>query len=451
MNAPSKSSTVFALAAELARIYWWAALLVLLGFAVAYRYVAPPPPREITLATGAETGGYHRFGLRLKAALEKKLLKVNLRSSGGSIENLKLLQDAATGVSVAFSQGGTEQYYEGDTSKIRALGSVYYEPLWIFYRKDAQLSSLSDLKHLKVAVGRNGSGTQMLAKLILAENHIPESVGVPIGFEEAVAALQANQVQALFLVAPVNDPSDRHKPHPDVYRLMADPNLGIYEARRAQAYLSRFPHLAPVTIGEGLLDLEKNYPPANLTLIAPMATLLCREDLDGDIAGLILQTCREIQSEGSWLEKPGEFPSKTGVTFPLLPEAKQFLEKGPSFFHKHLPFWVANAINRLWIMAIPLVTLVIPLVKLALPTYRWRMRRRIAVRYRLLQAIDHRIAKGTIAQTIEEDLAHLRQYEDELAQLTVPVMYAGEFYALRVHVHYMRTRLEDLQKTPPAA
>jgi uncharacterized protein len=437
-----------ALAVELARIYWWAVVLVLLGFAVAYRFVAPAPSREITIATGAENGGYHRFGQRLQAALEKKQLKVTIRSTGGTIENLKLLQDPRSGVSVAFGQGGSERYYDGETDRVRALGSLYYEPLWIFYRKDSQLASFGDLRKMKIAVGRNGSGTQVLAKLVLAENNIPESVGVPIGFDEAVKALQANTVQALFLVAPVNDPSDRHKPHPDVYRLMSDPNLGIYEARRAQAYLSRLPHLSLVTIGEGLLDLEKNYPASTLTLVSPMATLLCRDDLDGDIAALILQTCREIQSEGAWLEKAGDFPSKIGVTFPLLPEAKQFLEKGPSFFYKHLPFWAANAVNRLWIMAIPLVTLVFPLLKLALPTYRWRMRRRIAVRYRFLQAIDERVAAGTIGATIDEDIDHLRQYENELARLSVPVMFAGEFYSLRMHAYYLRTRLEEIKRAP---
>ncbi|MCX6922785.1 MAG: C4-dicarboxylate ABC transporter substrate-binding protein, partial [Verrucomicrobia bacterium] len=107
---------------ELIKANWWAVLLVLAGFAVAYKFVAPPPPREITISTGAETGGYHRFGLQLKAALEKKGLKVNLRPSGGTIENLKLLSDPSNGVSVAFGQGGAERFYEGEKDGIRALG-----------------------------------------------------------------------------------------------------------------------------------------------------------------------------------------------------------------------------------------------------------------------------------------------------------------------------------------
>jgi len=431
---------------EFARFYWWAILLVLLGFGVAYMFVSPPPPREITIATGSENGGYHRFGLQLKAALEKKGLKVKLRSSGGTIENLGLLSDPKSGVTVAFGQGGAERFYEGEKEDIRGLGSLFYEPLWFFYRKDSGLKTIGDLKRLKVAIGKNGSGTQMLSKVLLTENRIPKSSWVPIGFAEAVNAIQANEVQALFLVAPVNDPMNRHNPHPDVYRLFADTNLASYGAPRALAYVSRLPHLAIVTVGEGLLDLEKDYPPVTQSLISPLATLICRKDLNGDIAMLILQTCREIQAEGGWLEKAGEFPSKAGGTFPLLPEARQFLEKGPSLVYKVLPFWVGNFVNRIWILAIPLMTVFLPLVKLALPTYRWRIRRKIASKYKVLVAIDAKIVDGTIDKTLDAEIARLRSYEDELARMAVPLMYARDYYALRSHVRYLRSRLEEVKQ-----
>jgi hypothetical protein len=307
------------------------------------------------------------------------------------------------------------------------------------------MTNFADLKKMKVAIGKNGSGTQMLSKVLLKENNIPETCWVSIGSADAIQALQDNKVQVLFLVAPVNDPMNKGEPHPDVYRLMADPNLALFGARRAQAYVSRLPHLSTVRIGEGLLDLEHNYPSSTQTLISPLATLICREDLNGDIAALILQTCRDIQGEGAWLEAAGEFPSKHGVTFPFLPEAKQFLEKGPSFFFKFLPFWVANMVNRLWIMLIPLITLAIPSVKLALPTYRWRVRRKIATKYRLLMAIDDKIASGAVEKSIDTDIAQLRHYEDELAKISVPIMFAGDFYSLRSHVRYVRGRLEEIK------
>lgn len=431
--------------ADLLKFYWWALLLVLAGFLVAYRFVAPPPPRHITIATGAENGGYHRFGLQLKAALEKKGLQVTLRPTAGTIENLKLLNDPASGVSVAFGQGGADQFYDGPKETIRALGSLFYELLWVFYRKDCGLTNFSDMKHLKVAIGRNGSGTQNLTKALLREASIPEANWEAIGSPDVFQAIAENKVQVLFLVAPVNDPMDKRKPHPDVYRLMSDPSLSLLDIKRAQAYVSRLPHLSVVTVGEGLVDLDKDYPPHTETLISPKGTLLCREDLNGDLAMLILQTTREVEAERGWLEKPGEFPSPEGVTFPLLREARQFYDKGPSFFYKFLPFWVASMANRLWIMAIPLLTLVIPAFKLALPTYRWRIRRKIATKYRVLMEIDDKLSSGAIRHSLEDDIALLLRYEDELARLSVPIMYAGDYYSLRGHVRYLRGRLEEIR------
>jgi hypothetical protein len=298
---------------------------------------------------------------------------------------------------------------------------------------------------MKVAMGKDGSGTQMLGEVLLRENNIPESSWVRIGSADAIKALNENKVQALFLVAPVEDPVERHKPHPDVYRLMADTNIALFGARRAQAYVSRLPHLAVVTIGEGLLDLEKDYPSRPLTLVSPYGTMNCREDLDGAIAFLLLQTCKELQEQGGWLEKPGEFPSKAGVTFPLLPEARQFYDKGPSFFYKIFPFWVANMVNRLWIMLIPLITLVIPSAKLAVPAYRWRFRRKIATKYRVLLAIDDKIVDGTILKDIDSHIAKLLEYEDELAKMYIPIMFAGDYYQLRSHVRYLRRRLHEIK------
>ena len=440
-----KKNTFISLVGDVFKIYWWAVLLVLLGFAVAYKFVAPPPPREITIATGSENGGYHRFGIQLKSALEKQGMKVTLVTTAGTIENIRLLTSSTSSVSVAFGQGGAERFYEGDKEGVCALGSLFYEPLWVFYRKEAGLTNFSDLKHLKVAAGKLGSGTRMLSEVLLRENGIPQSNWVSVGSSDAVKALKENQVQALFLVAPVNDPMDRNKPHPDVYRLMDDPQIALFPAKRALAYVSRLPHLSVVTIGEGLIDLEKDYPPVTERLISPMATLLCRENLNGDIAVLILQTCRQIQEQGGWLEKAGDFPSKLGVTFPLLPEARQFHDKGPSFFYKILPFWAANMVNRLWIMAIPLLTLVIPAIKLALPTYRWRVRRRIATKYRVLMAIDHKIVDGTIMNSLDADIAQLLLYEDKLAKISVPIMFAADYYSLRSHVRYVRSRLEEIK------
>lgn len=427
------------------KLSWLAILLVILCFTAVYMYIAPPPPREITIATATVNGGYHRFGMQLKAALEKKGLKVNLRPSAGSFDNLKLLSDPDSRVSVAFCQSGAERYIEGGTYNIRALGSLYYEPLWIFYRKDSHLTSFSDMKKMKVAIGLAGSGTQLISKVLLKEHKIPESCWVPIGSSEAVKALLENRVQALFLVGPANDPMNKQKPHPLLSQLISNPAIDLLADKQIEAYISRMPELSAVRIGEGLLDIEKNFPAAPLTLISPMATLLCRSDLNSAIAVLILQTCREIQSEGSWLEKGGQFPSKQGVTLPLLPEAKQYLEKGPSFYHRIIPFRVAIWIDRLLIMIIPLIAVIFPLAKMAMPSFLWFIRRKIGLKYRGIMAIKARIASGAIENTIDADIAQLHDYEEKLDRMIQPLGLSYDFYRLKAEIKKLRDNLENIK------
>ena len=64
------------------------------------------PPRVIVMATGPEGGAYHELGERYRAALGADGVEVRLVPTAGSVENLALLRDPRSGVSVALIQGG---------------------------------------------------------------------------------------------------------------------------------------------------------------------------------------------------------------------------------------------------------------------------------------------------------------------------------------------------------
>src|SRR3546814_8147596 len=71
------------------------------------------------------------------------------------------------------------------------------------------------------------------------------------------------------------------------------------------------------------------------------------------------------------------FPTGDHVTYPLEPAAERFYERGPPFLQRYLPFSEANLMNRLWVMILPLLTLLYPLFKILPPIYSWRMRARV--------------------------------------------------------------------------
>src|SRR5216683_4126598 len=90
------------------------------------------PPRTIVMATGPEGGAYNEFGKRYRAELASANVEVRLVSTAGSVENLALLRDPHSGVSVALIQGGT--ITARDSSELESLGTVFYEPLWWFHK-----------------------------------------------------------------------------------------------------------------------------------------------------------------------------------------------------------------------------------------------------------------------------------------------------------------------------
>ena len=83
----------------------------------------------------------------------------------GAVDNLRLLLDPKSGVDVAFMQGGLEN--SPATDGLVMLASLYYEPLWIFYRDPATLSQINELAGKRIAVGVPGSGTRALADQLL--------------------------------------------------------------------------------------------------------------------------------------------------------------------------------------------------------------------------------------------------------------------------------------------
>ena len=115
-----------------------AILLIIAGFWAAYQFVAPPPPKKIVISTGSKTGTYFQLAHQYRDELAKEGIKLEIISSSGSGENInRLLNNQAD---LAFIQGGTGKQGEA----LLSLGSLYYEPLWIFIRKGIKANGPSD-------------------------------------------------------------------------------------------------------------------------------------------------------------------------------------------------------------------------------------------------------------------------------------------------------------------
>ena len=143
--------------------------ILLLGAALwgAYQFVEPAPPDQLTIATGSDQGAYYRFAEQLQQEFAAQGIDLDILTTAGSVENLERLADDG-GAQIAFMQSGIAE--PAEYPALLGLGSVYFEPLWVFSRKGSKLRYMNDLAGLKVAAGPDGSGTQRVVEQLLAAN-----------------------------------------------------------------------------------------------------------------------------------------------------------------------------------------------------------------------------------------------------------------------------------------
>ena len=413
--------------------YWWALAAGVALLVLAFSLLQPPPPKQIVMAGGAQNGAYARTAQIYADALGENDVAVELLVTSGSIDNIgRLLAEEAD---VAIVQTGVISPDQG--AKLQTLGAVYYEPLWIFHRKDFEMTDLRDLEGMTVALGGSGSGARALGELLLRDNGLIGRVQVSdLGGAQAAEALLADQIDAALMVAGTDASW--------VSGLAKDPNVSLMSLDRALAYERRHPFLKSVVLPDGALNLSEDLPAKNVDMIAPYAQIVVRQDLHPAIQSLLLEAMSDTHGRGSLLAAPGEFPRPVISGAPMSSEAKRYYESGPSFLRRWFPFDVANFLERAWVLLIPLATLAIPVVRGVPPLYRWRIRRRIYVWYRDLRQFE---GEGRAAKTEQERRAvraKLAEMMQETGDVIVPDSYTDDLYRLRAHIRFVAELVDKL-------
>lgn len=432
------------------------ALVACTVFWLAWQFVKPAPPDKVVIATGSATGVYAAVAQRYAERFAEAGIELEIRHTKGSGENYALLGDADSGVDVAIVQGGTlpPTIEGGDKPKdLEAVASIYLEPLWLLHRTDADITSVQELlaiPKVRIAIGADGSGTRVIARTIAfasgyaptpGERRADEPYLLSLGGEAAAKALKAGEIDAAFFVIAPDAPM--------IADLLADKSIKVASLRRADAYTRRYRYLQQVTLPEGAVDLARNLPSEDVQLIAATASIVVRSDTHPAVVQLLVHAARAVHKDGDLLSPPGEFPSGLRTELPIGDEAQYHLDNPPNVLHRNLPFWLASLIDRMVILIIPLLFVLIPLARLMPPVYRWRIRSRIYRWYARLRRFDDELIEGIDAAKATAELAKLRELEREVAAVKVPLSYMEEFYNLRLHMGYMRNRLESMASGGP--
>lgn len=411
-----------------------ALLLLIAAFWVAAQFIKPAPPDHVIITSGSDGGAYQHFAARYKPILQRYGITLVEKTSAGSAENLERLLDARQQVDLGFIQGGSDVVRED--VPLRSLGSLYYEPLWVFYRGDPAIDRVDQLAGKKIAIGVSGSGTNKLARELLDAHGMTEGkVGlVLVSGLQAVEALNSGAVDAVFVVGPPHSAA--------VWLLLHTENVRLLSFSQADAYTRRFPYLAKLTLPRGVINFERNIPPHDTTLIAPLATLVAREDTHPALIDIMLQAMSQTHREPGIFQRASEFPSARQVDFPLSPRAERYYKSGPPLLQRYLPFWAANFIDRVIVMLVPIIAILYPLMKITPPLYSWRVRSRIYRWYGELKFLEYEAESNPHGRTPQEWDAALDRVEHAVNRIPTPLAFADQLYTLRTHIAMVRQNLE---------
>ena len=407
--------------------------LVAGAFWVAGRYIAPAPPRRIVMTVGQEGGAYEGLAKELQTALAQSGIKLELRTTRGAQEDLRLLNDAASGVVLAVVQGGVAT--EADGENLMSLASLYREPVWVFYRQGLKVDRLSALKGRSLSIGPQGSGVRGVSAQLLKANGVDDSNTKLADWpsEEAAQKLIDKQLDAIMVVgAPESNL---------VTKLMHQPGLRLLDFAQAEAYSRQFPFLAPIVLPMGSFDLQHNIPDHDVMLVAPTANLVVRDDIHPALIDLLMDAATDISGDASMLHHEGEFPSPKGVDIPLSIDAERYMKNGPSFLHKHLPFWIAVWADRLVVLLIPLVAVMLPVVRLGPVVYAWRIMSRIYRWYGRLKQLEYELDLEGSQLNKADALTRLDDIERGVSRIRTPLAFSENLYNLRAHIELVRQRL----------
>lgn len=415
---------------------FFAALIIVFGV---LWILIPPPPKVIDMATGFPTGLYYQFGERLKTELMEEGVKLALITTGGTVDNLALLNESNSGVDFAMVQGGV-----ADISKhpnLVSIAGMFYEPVWVWYREAAFKSEgglrlLSQLKGKRVSIGNEGSGTLVLSNALLQISGLSGSDlrTEKLKPDEAIDKLNSGELDAVFIVVAAESPV--------LKKFYEIPGIRLMSFEQADAYARNLPYLSKVNVPRGLLSISHDLPRQDIQVIAATATLVAKEDISPAIVSLLLEASYDILKSYSRLQKAGEFPSSTGLDFPLQVDAEIFLKDGPSFLHRHLPFWTAVWVGRFVKIVIPLLVILIPLFTYIPAIKNFFLKLKLAQVYEELKVIEKNAFNPDLKEKNYKDLEVIEQ---RVGNMKISMLDAKELYDLKAHVTDVRHRLNVLR------
>jgi TRAP-type uncharacterized transport system substrate-binding protein len=402
---------------------------------LAFALLRPTPPGTVTMATGPEGGTSAELGQRYRELLAGNGIDLRLVPLAGAVEGVARLRDPQSGISVAIIPSGITNRQQ--SPGLVSLGTLFYAPLWLFYR-GVQEQKHESLLGKRISIGPEGSASHALGLELLARVGVfgkRNATLLALTPQVSAEKLLHGEIDGLVLLEAWETPLLR--------QLLSAQDIELASIPRADAFVALYPFLSKVTLPAGVGDMAKNRPPSDVVLLAPKASLVVRSDLNPAIQYLLLEAAAQIHSGPGIFHKAGQFPAAESVDLPLSKNALQFYKTGPPFLQRNLPFWLAVLVQQVLIVLIPVFAVLYPLLRFAPALYDWAMQRRFFSLYAELKLIEDEVASGCAPKDGPGDLsARLDRLEERTGRARLPESFRPQLHALRFHITLARQRLE---------
>ncbi|MGV6850477.1 MAG: TAXI family TRAP transporter solute-binding subunit [Marinibacterium sp.] len=397
------------------------------------------PPPHLTMAAGPADGAYYRVASRYKSRLAEDGITVEILTTEGSRDNLDLL---ASGVAdAAILQGGIAA---GDRP-VAAIGKIFNEPVLFLARAGLGIDPNPAHWHdLTINRGREGSGSSA------AFDAFSQAVGLPaeanrlteLGYGDAVQALTDGRIDVAVFVAPLTAPY--------LIAAYAQPGIAFLDIAYADAISRRWPAAGLVKVPAGAISLDPVEPEEPHILLALQALLTVRDDLHPALVNRLTMAALDLHADPGILNERDEFPAPSDLGFPMNSLARQIIINGPTAWHDRLPYWIAAQINRVFVLVLPLLFLLIPLMRALPAAYAYAMNLRVWKHYPAMCAIENRLAESTDPAALTRMEKELTALDEKIASLRLPPPYRQTAYHARMHIDLLQKHIAERQSAPEA-
>jgi len=397
--------------------------------------VKPAVPDRITLLTGPEGGAYHALGLEYAEDLRRHGLDVDVEATAGLRENMERV--ARGGNVVAFSPSILEhESHEGvDVSRFVSLGSVEFDPLWLFYRADTDMARIDGLAGRTIHTGAPGTVSDILSRKLIEKNGLSGTVKLRsmtgMTPESVADGFAAGAMDAVFVTG---DPGT-----PVVAAMLSLDGLRLFSFERAEAYAQVLPGVTRFVIPEGALDLARNHPSQDTEMLSAVTCLVAHEDLHSAVVPMLLGAAGRVAEQSGGFTAAAHFPSGEHVPFPLDVAARRYFNDGETGLAKILPYQAVRFLNHLGFMVVPLLAIILVLVKSVPMGLRLWLGLRMKGWFAKLAAIEKSRATGGDREQLLVDLDRI---DTASAKMFVPRASAQDYVDFRQFLSDLRERVQ---------